>query len=116
MNGNSKTGRLEPLLRSDLFRDTTRVLAEGEGFDQPHQRGGDSFRLIPFDEMEIRIRLCLPYIRHLPPANPVCRGDDLAVRRLPEHFRGHHGGLELEPGVQLHFFFACTTALFTHVL
>ena len=47
--------------------------------------------LVPLDKMEIGIRLCSAHVRHLSSADAVCVGDDLAVRRLPEHFREAHG-------------------------
>jgi hypothetical protein len=57
---------------------------------QLDQRRGDLFRVIPFDEVEIGIRVGSAHVGHLPSADAVRVGDDVAVRSLPEHFGEPH--------------------------
>src|SRR5713226_1436412 len=53
---------------------------------QLDQRCCDLLRVVPLDEVEIGTRVSPTHIGHLPSADAVRVGDDLAVRRLPEHF------------------------------
>ena len=55
-----------------------------------HQRCCDLFRVVAFDEMEIGTRIGFEHVGHLPSANPVRVGDDVAARSLPEHFGEPH--------------------------
>src|SRR5208283_3842729 len=57
---------------------------------QLDQRCRDLLRVVPLDEMEVGTRVGTAHVWHLPPANPVRVGDDVAVRRLPEHFGQPH--------------------------
>src|SRR5439155_16245147 len=57
---------------------------------QLDQRCRNLLRVVPLDEMEVGTRVCPSHIGHLPPANPVRIGDDMAARSLPEHFRESH--------------------------
>src|SRR5438445_9099440 len=50
----------------------------------------DLLRVIPLDEMEIGTRVCSAHVRHLSSADAVCVGDDVAARRLTEHFGESH--------------------------